>query len=68
MKARHQLPTIRVRIGSLEFDVNPVIWDMIESKAGDKKLSLLTLAPEYIKEGKTAERALADSLSVFKLT
>jgi hypothetical protein len=57
----------RITLGDKEFNIDSRIYNFFETKAGDKKPSLVTLAGEYVKEGKSAERALADALEVFKL-
>ena len=66
MKAKHTKYT-RVTLGDKEFNIDNQIYKLFNEKAGDKKDSLLTLAGEYVKEGKSTERALADALEVFKL-
>jgi len=58
---------VKVELVGQSFSVDNRIWDLFETKAGDKKASLVTLASEYVKEGKSAERALADALEVFRL-
>lgn len=65
MKAAKKL--VKVSLGGTEVSVDSRIWKLFETRAGDKKPSLLTLAGEYLKEGKSAERAMADALEVFKL-
>jgi len=59
---------VKVSMGGTECSVDSRVLKLFEAKALDKKTSLLTLAGEYLKEGKSAERALADALEVFRLT
>ena len=58
---------VKIKLGGQSFSIDNRIWSIFEAKAGDKKASLVTLANEYIKEGKSAERALANALDVFRL-
>jgi hypothetical protein len=58
---------VKVELSGQSFSVDSRIWNLFEAKASDKKTSLLTLTSEYVKEGKSIERALADALEVFKL-
>jgi len=62
-----QTHMVRVTLGGQNVLVNAKVWQLFEQRAGDKKLSLLTLAGELVKEGKMAERALADALQTFRL-
>jgi len=55
----------KIELAGKEVLVDSRIWQIFENKAGDRKLSLLTLASEYFKDNKSAERALADALHTF---
>lgn len=57
----------KVELSGQSFSVDSRIWELFEKRASDKKPSLLTLAGEYVREGKKVERALADALEVFRL-
>jgi hypothetical protein len=58
---------VKVELGGKNWSVDNRIWQIFETMAGDKKPSLITLVGEYVKEGKSVERALTDALEMFKL-
>jgi hypothetical protein len=58
----------KISLNNQEFSIDTRVWELFEVKAtGQSKTAMMVLVGEYLKEGKTVERALADVLEVFKL-
>lgn len=50
-----------------QYNVDSRVWDIFERKAGDKLKALEEAAGKLVAEGKTPERALADTLEAYRL-
>ncbi len=56
-----------LQLGSTTYQVDSRVLNLFNKLADDKRDTCLSCAAEYISQGKSLERALADALETFKL-
>ncbi len=57
----------RIILGGQQYNINPKVGKLFQQKAGDKLQALEEAAGKLVAEGKTPERALADTLEAYRL-
>lgn len=67
MMAAPKRKKVMVKLNAQDFEIDSRIWELFKNIAGDKGDNCILLASDLVAQGKSPERALADTLETFKL-